>query len=139
MITRRRLDIWEAYHQSFASLEEQGKVRRPIIPKNCMHNAHMYYLLLPNLEQRTTFIDSLKMQGIGAVFHYIPLHDSPMGKKHGRISGDLKNTQKFSERLVRLPLWLGMEGDHVDVIRQIVVALSATGCGSRSSEHYDAR
>jgi dTDP-4-amino-4,6-dideoxygalactose transaminase len=138
VITRRRLDIWEAYHQSFASLEEQGKVRRPIIPKNCMHNAHMYYLLLPDLDQRTTFIESLKMQGIGAVFHYIPLHDSPMGKKYGRTSGDLKNTQELSERLVRLPLWLGMEGDLDEVIRQIIAALSATVCGSRSSEHYDA-
>ena len=132
VITRRRLDIWEAYHQSFASLEEQGKVRRPIIPKNCLHNAHMYYLLLPDLEQRTTFIESLKMQGIGAVFHYIPLHDSPMGKKYGRTSGDLKNTQELSERLVRLPLWLGMEGDLDEVIRQIIAALSATVCGSRS-------
>jgi dTDP-4-amino-4,6-dideoxygalactose transaminase len=132
VITRRRLDIWEAYHQSFASLEEQGKVRRPIIPKNCMHNAHMYYLLLPDLDQRTTFIESLKMQGIGAVFHYIPLHDSPMGKKYGRTSGDLKNTQELSERLVRLPLWLGMEGDLDEVIRQIIAALSATVCGSRS-------
>jgi dTDP-4-amino-4,6-dideoxygalactose transaminase len=139
VITQRRLDIWNTYHQWFASLEEQGKIRRPVIPPDCKHNAHMYYLLLPDLEQRTTFIEALKVQGIGAVFHYIPLHDSPMGMKHGRTSGDLKNTQELSERLVRLPLWLGMEGELVDVIRQIVVALSATVCGSRSSEHYDAR
>jgi len=139
VITQRRLDIWNTYHQWFASLEEQGNVRRPVIPPDSKHNAHMYYLLLPDLEQRTTFIEALKVQGIGAVFHYVPLHDSPMGMKHGRTSGDLKNTQELSERLVRLPLWLGMEGELVDVIRQIVVALSATVCGSSSSEHYDAR
>jgi dTDP-4-amino-4,6-dideoxygalactose transaminase len=122
-ITQRRLDIWNTYHQWFASLEEQGKVRRPVIPPDCKHNAHMYYLLLPNLKQRTAFIESLKEQGIGAVFHYIPLHDSPMGKKYGRTSGDLQNTVELSERLVRLPFWLGMEEDLVDVIRQIVDAL----------------
>ncbi len=122
-ITQRRMDIWNTYHKWFASLEEQGKVRRPIIPRDCKHNAHMYYLLLPDLEQRTAFIESLKEQGIGAVFHYIPLHDSPMGKKYGRTSGDLQNTVELSERLVRLPFWLGMEEDLVDVIRQIVDAL----------------
>ena len=122
-ITQRRLDLWNTYHQWFASLEEQGKVRRPVIPPDCKHNAHMYYLLLPNLKQRTAFIESLREQDIGAVFHYIPLHDSPMGKKYGRTSGDLKNTVELSERLVRLPFWLGMEDDIVDVIRLIVDAL----------------
>ena len=63
------------------------------------------------------------MQGIGAVFHYIPLHDSPMGKKHGRTSGDLKNTRELSERLVRLPLWLGMEDDLAWVIQKIIDAI----------------
>ena len=121
-ITQRRLDIWDTYHQWFASLEDQGKIRRPVIPPDCKHNAHMYYLLLPDLERRTAFIEALKVQGIGAVFHYIPLHDSPMGKKHGRTSGDLNNTNELSERLVRLPLWLGMEDDLVEVIQQIVHA-----------------
>ncbi|MGB5443540.1 MAG: dTDP-4-amino-4,6-dideoxygalactose transaminase [Gammaproteobacteria bacterium] len=121
-ITQRRLDIWDTYHQWFASLEDQGKIRRPVIPPDCKHNAHMYYLLLPDLERRTAFIEALKVQGIGAVFHYIPLHDSPMGKKHGRTSGDLDNTNELSERLVRLPLWLGMEDDLVEVIQQIVHA-----------------
>ena len=119
-ITTRRLGIWNIYHQWFASLEEQGKVRRPVIPSDCKHNAHMYYLLLPDLEQRTAFIASLKEQCIGAVFHYVPLHDSPMGKKYGRISGDLKNTEELSERLVRLPLWLGMEEELVGVIQLII-------------------
>jgi dTDP-4-amino-4,6-dideoxygalactose transaminase len=118
-ITQRRLNIWNTYHQWFASLEEQSKLRRPVIPSDCKHNAHMYYLLLPDLKQRTAFIRSLKTQGIGAVFHYVPLHDSPMGEKHGRISGDLKNTRELSDRLVRLPLWLGLEDELTGVIQQI--------------------
>jgi dTDP-4-amino-4,6-dideoxygalactose transaminase len=119
-INRRRLDIWDIYHRELSSLEEHGKVRRPIIPPECQHNAHMYYLLLPDLEQRTGFIESLRDQGIGTVFHYIPLHDSPMGKKYGRVSGELTNTRELSERLVRLPLWLGIEDDLERVIGQIV-------------------
>jgi dTDP-4-amino-4,6-dideoxygalactose transaminase len=119
-INQRRLDIWDIYHRELASLEEHGKVRRPVIPPECQHNAHMYYLLLPDLEQRTSFIESLRDQGIGTVFHYIPLHDSPMGKKYGRVSGELTNTRELSERLVRLPLWLGIEDDLERVIGQIV-------------------
>jgi dTDP-4-amino-4,6-dideoxygalactose transaminase len=119
-INRRRLDIWDIYHRELSSLEEHRKVRRPIIPPECQHNAHMYYLLLPDLEQRTGFIESLRDQGIGTVFHYIPLHDSPMGKKYGRVSGELTNTRELSERLVRLPLWLGIEDDLERVIGQIV-------------------
>lgn len=118
-ITQRRLNIWNTYHQWFASLEEQGKLRRPVIPTDCKHNAHMYYLLLPDLEHRRGFIESLKARGIGVVFHYIPLHDSPMGMKYGRASGDLKNTQELSNRLVRLPLWLGLEDELTGVIQQI--------------------
>jgi dTDP-4-amino-4,6-dideoxygalactose transaminase len=118
-ITQRRLNIWNTYHQWFASLEEQGKLRRPIIPSDRKHNAHMYYLLLPDLEHRRAFIKSLKALGIGAVFHYVPLHDSPMGMKYGRASGDLKNTQELSNRLVRLPLWLGLEDELTGVIQQI--------------------
>ena len=75
-ITRRRLDIWNTYHQWFATLEQQGKVRRPVIPTDCSHNAHMYYLLLPDLHKRAAFIQQLKENDIGAVFHYIPLHES---------------------------------------------------------------
>lgn len=122
-ITQRRLAIWNTYHQWLASLEEKGKIRRPVIPNDCKHNAHMYYLLLPSLELRTDFIDSLKEEGISAVFHYVPLHDSPMGKKYGRTSGDLTNTRELSERLVRLPLWLGIEEVLVDVIRKVVDAV----------------
>lgn len=107
-ITHKRLEIWGQYHQAFAELEAQGKVRRPIIPPECQHNAHMYYLLLPDLASRTAVIEQLKQHGINSVFHYVPLHSSPAGRKYGRIHGNLSCTDKLSDRLLRLPLWVGM-------------------------------
>lgn len=107
-ITRRRLDIWNLYHKGLESLEEAGRLRRPNIPLNCQHNAHMYYVLLDSLETRTNVIQWLKQQGIYSVFHYVPLHSAPAGKKHGRMSGELRNTEELSDRLLRLPLWIGM-------------------------------
>lgn len=121
-ITKRRLDIWDTYHQWFAPIEQQGFVRRPIVPAECKQNAHMYYLLLPNLEKRTTFIEKLKGKSIGAVFHYVPLDTAPMGKKHGRAAGELASTHDLSNRLVRLPMWLGLEDNLVDVIQQVIAA-----------------
>jgi dTDP-4-amino-4,6-dideoxygalactose transaminase len=122
-IMQRRLDIWNTYHRGLSSLEERGKVRRPVIPPECQHNAHMYYLLLPNLEQRTAFIEAMKARDINPVFHYVPLHDSPMGLKYGRTSGDLSATRDLSERLVRLPLWLGIESEMERIIEQVVAAV----------------
>jgi len=118
-ITRRRLDIWNAYHAAFEHLESQGKIRRPIVPEDCKHNAHMYYLLLPDPDGRTAFIKYLRKNDIQVVFHYIPLHSSPMGKKLGRVNGELSNTDELSNRLVRLPLWLGLETQQTSVIRRI--------------------
>lgn len=122
-ITKRRLDIWDTYHPNFEALEQQGKVRRPIIPAGCNHNAHMYYLLLPDLDRRTSFIAALKQHGIWVVFHYVPLDSSPMGEKYGRKSGALTQTQQLSDRLVRLPLWLGLEEYQSNVIQHIVAEL----------------
>lgn len=122
-ITKRRLDIWSNYHQWFASLEKAGKVQRPTLPRECVHNAHMYYLLLPSLAQRTAFIDRLKSKGILTVFHYIPLHSSPRGKAVGRTAGDMTNTDSISDRLVRLPLWLGLEEHLAEVIAEVVAAI----------------
>ncbi len=119
VITQKRIDIWQQYHQAFASLEAQGKVRRPIIPDACQHNAHIYYLLLPNLDARNALIEKLKACGINAVFHYVPLHLSPAGRKYGK-HGDLLLTQDLSERLVRLPLWVGMEESVEYVIQQVI-------------------
>ncbi len=122
-ITRQRIGLWNNYHQWLASPEEEGWLRRPIIPAHCAHNAHMYYLLLPDLEARTRFIERLKQSDIHAVFHYVPLHSAPAGQRFGRAHGDLPITNDLSNRLVRLPLWLGLESHQADVIRHILEAL----------------
>ncbi len=114
-ITRRRLDIWNEYHRAFEQLELQAKISRPGIPSGCVHNAHMYYLLLPDLASRSTLISKLAESNIRAVFHYVPLHSSPMGIKTGRANTDLLRTEDLSERIVRLPLWLGIE-EHLPAV-----------------------
>lgn len=114
-ITNRRLDLWQRYHLAFAQFEHDGLVRRPVVPEHCQHNAHMYYLLLPNLDKRTCFIEALKARGVGAVFHYIPLHSAPAGKAYGRVHGEMCHTNSLSDRLVRLPLWVGLE-EYIDSV-----------------------
>jgi len=124
-ITQRRIDIWNKYHPAFADLEGNKKLRRPIIPENCHHNAHMYYLLLPNLAKRTEIMAKLKQEEIHTVFHYVPLHSSPLGIDQSRASGDLNETNRLSDCLVRLPFWLGIER-HMDfLIPQLQKAISA--------------
>ena len=113
VITQQRLEVWNAYHEAFAELESKERLRRPFVPKECQHNGHLYYLLLRDLKDRTQFIETLKDQGINCVFHYVPLHSSPAGKKYGRVSGNLSITESISERLVRLPMWVGLEQEQV--------------------------
>jgi dTDP-4-amino-4,6-dideoxygalactose transaminase len=122
-ITRRRLELWNAYHQAFAALEAEGRLRRPIVPAHCEHNAHMYYLLLPSLEHRTALIDRLRQAGIHTVFHYIPLHSAPAGLRHGWAHGHLAVTAAMSDRLVRLPLWVGLAERQDEVILAVTKAL----------------
>ena len=114
-INQRRIDIWDRYHAWAQAHEATGRLRRPVVPAHCEHNAHMYYLLLPDLQARTNFIARMKEAGVGTVFHYVPLHTSPAGLRHGRAVGNLDNTLSVSERLVRLPLWIGVE-THFDRI-----------------------
>lgn len=116
MINDRRLEIWNWYHREFEVLESRGILERPFIPVECKHNAHMYYLKLKNLEQRQRFIEFLKTEGVQAVFHYVPLHSSEAGRRFGRFHGEDKFTTKESERLVRLPLWYGVENVDVEKI-----------------------
>ena len=123
-ITHRRLALWATYNAGLLTLEQQGLLRRPIIPENCRHNAHMYYILLPSLEKRIALISHLKSKGIQAVFHYVPLHDSVMGRKHGRSSGELEQTKNLAGRLLRLPLWLDMEDHQERIIREIYAGLA---------------
>jgi dTDP-4-amino-4,6-dideoxygalactose transaminase len=122
-ISARRLAIWDRYHAAFAPLAASGAVRRPIVPADCTPNGHLYYLLLPSLAARTAFIDRLRSRDIQAVFHFVPLHSAPFGRQVARASGDLSITDDISDRLVRLPLWLGLE-EHLDrVIREVIAAV----------------
>lgn len=115
-ITQRRMNIWNTYHQALESLEKNGVMRRPIIPEGCQHNAHMYYILLNSLEQRNALIKQFKARDIHPTFHYIPLHSSPAGKKYARANGTMKHTEDLSDRLLRLPLWVGLESHQHEVI-----------------------
>ena len=118
-ITLNRLRAWEKYHQAFVEIEAKGFVRRPYIPENCSNNAHMYYLIFNSLEKRTKFIEELANNSIGAVFHYVPLHDSPMGKKYNK-GLSLKITTKISNTLVRLPLWVGIDPYQDEIIEKVI-------------------
>ena len=125
-ITARRLAIWERYHQWAAPHEKAGRLRRPVVPADCEHNAHMYYMLLPDLETRTRFIAEMKARGVQTVFHYIPLHSAPAGLQTARTHGQLHNTDALSERLVRMPLWIGVEEHLPDILAAADQALGAS-------------
>ncbi len=119
-ITKKRIRIWRKYHKAFAELEERGFLRRPIIPETCEHNAHMYYILVKNLKVRTELLEFLQKKNILSVFHYIPLHSSPAGKKYGRKHGSMKVTNDISDRLTRLPLFYDLTTQEIDhVIKSI--------------------
>ncbi len=107
-ITRVRRTLWDSYHDAFSSAEDEGLLRRPIVPDDVEHNAHMYYLLLRSRRARDHLIEQLAERQINAVFHYVPLHSSPAGRRYGRAHGSLSVTDEMSGRLVRLPLWGGM-------------------------------
>ncbi len=115
-ITERRRAIWEQYHEGLEVLEDEGLLSRPTVPDGCRHSGHLYYFLAPSAEQRTTMLAGLRRQDIGAVFHYVPLHDSPGGRRYGRTDGSLEVTNDASRRLVRLPLWAGMSSLDVERI-----------------------
>lgn len=110
-ITNGRLAIWDNYHAALSGLELQGALRRPIVPQYCQHNAHMYYVLLAHGVDRQFVLEELKAHAIYAVFHYVPLHSSPAGRRLGRAQGAMEVTDEYSERLLRLPMWLGLSSD----------------------------
>jgi dTDP-4-amino-4,6-dideoxygalactose transaminase len=118
-ITNMRLNIWQQYNDALAPLEAKGVLRRPIVPVDCQHNAHMYYILLDALKMRTELIDYLKVVGVNAVFHYVPLHCAPYGSKYPPRCGRLKITEQLSDRLLRLPLWIGVERNVQNVSESI--------------------
>jgi dTDP-4-amino-4,6-dideoxygalactose transaminase len=119
-ITTMRLKIWQRYHDLLEPLEQKGLLRRPFIPADCRHNAHMYYILLSPQLNRQMVLAELKKNGISAVFHYVPLHSSPGGKRFGRVHGELKNTTNIAERLIRLPVWIGLTHEQQERITDVL-------------------
>lgn len=104
-ITQSRLDVWDFYHSAFRPLEAAEQLRRPVVPAECGHNAHMYYLIMPTHELRDQAMEALKELNINAIFHYVPLHSSPGGMRYTRAHGPMDVTDSLSGRLLRLPLW----------------------------------
>jgi dTDP-4-amino-4,6-dideoxygalactose transaminase len=126
-ITERRLGVWDQYHRACEGMERAGLVRRPIVPDDCQHNAHIYYLLFSDEGTRSVVLSALNRAGIQAVFHYVPLHSSIAGRAYGRAGGGLPVTERVAGRLLRLPLWAGMGDTHVSaVVEHISRALPET-------------
>jgi dTDP-4-amino-4,6-dideoxygalactose transaminase len=119
-ITQKRLDSWIRYHELLEPLEKAGKLRRPIVPSGCEHNAHMYYILLNSLAQREQTLKKLEAKGVNAVFHYVPLHSSPAGKKYGRLFAKAPDTKNISERILRLPLFIGLTAREQNTITELL-------------------
>ena len=119
-INDARLAVWKRYCEALKPFADAGRIEIPYVPEGCVHNAHMFYLKCHDLDERTRFIAYMKDQGIGCVFHYIPLHSSPAGLKFGRFDEKDAMTTKESDRLVRLPLWYGMTAADVDAVTKAV-------------------
>lgn len=115
-IFQNRMDTWNYYYQALKPLAEKKLIELPYIPQDCTHNAHMFWIKLNDIQQRSDFIAHMKNNEIGCVFHYIPLHTAPAGCKYGRFSGEDIYTTKESERLARLPLWYGMTEEICNIV-----------------------
>jgi dTDP-4-amino-4,6-dideoxygalactose transaminase len=121
-ITMRRLEVWNRYLAAAPAIEALG-LRMPVIPPECEHNAHLFYVLLPSAAPRNEILADLNARGVNAVFHYVPLHSSPAGRGFGRTAGPMLVTDACSARLIRLPLWVGMPEE---ASREVVAQLRAT-------------
>ncbi|MGI6736213.1 MAG: dTDP-4-amino-4,6-dideoxygalactose transaminase [Anaerovoracaceae bacterium] len=115
-----RLAAWRRYYDGFRDLQEEGCVGLPVIPDECRHNAHMFYLKVRDLEERGQLIRHLKDRGIAAVFHYVPLHSAAAGKKYGVFHGEDRYTTRESSRLLRLPMYYGLKDEEID---QVIAAV----------------
>lgn len=116
VINDNRLATWNTYHESFSVLQKKGLVELPTIPDGCLHNAHMFYLKCKDLDTRQSYIQFMKENDILCVFHYVPLHSAPAGRKFGRFSGEDKYTTQESDRLVRLPLYYNIDKNDLEKV-----------------------
>ena len=115
-INGNRIATWNRYYQELQAMAMEGKFEIPTVPKECEHNAHMFYLKCKDLKERSEFIKFMKEKELYCVFHYIPLHSAPAGEKFGRFDGEDEFTTKESERLVRLAMYYGLRKDQVDLV-----------------------
>lgn len=115
-IYESRMNAWNEYAKGLRCLEESGSIELPVVPEGCVHNAHMFYIKCANLEERSELIDYLKVRDIHTVFHYVPLHSSPAGKKYGRFNGVDEITTPDSDRLLRLPMYYELTVEAVDCV-----------------------
>jgi dTDP-4-amino-4,6-dideoxygalactose transaminase len=118
-ILNRRKAIWNFYHQAVADLEHREYLSRPIVPADCEHPAHLYYMLLPSEKIRNQVLREMHEAGIGVTHHYVPLHSSAAGKRFGVVKGSMAMTDSCSSRLLRLPLWLGVEKFQADIVGRL--------------------
>lgn len=119
-ITQDRLSTWQKYYNGLKSLEEKSLIELPTIPNDCVHNAHMFFIKVNDIETRTALIEHLKQNDINAVFHYVPLHSSPAGVKFGRFAGEDEFTTVESERLIRLPMFYGLDVSKIQYIAKVI-------------------
>ena len=123
LITDRRIELWNHYHRLLEPLEAGGYLRRPLIPDACGHNAHMYYVLLNSPKERERALAEFRRREIGVVFHYVPLHSSPGGLRFGRTAGNLPVTDSVSERLIRLPMWIGLSTAEQNSVADVLFSI----------------
>lgn len=120
MITERRRQLWQRYYEELLPLQEQGLLRLPTIPPHCQSNWHIFYILTADSETRNNMLEFLKQQGVHAVFHYVPLHTSPMGQRFGYQPGDLPVTETLANRLIRLPMFYELTEQEQQSVIQLV-------------------
>lgn len=125
-INENRLSTWNYYYENLKPLEEKGLIELPHVPDECKHNAHMFYIKLKDLDERTKFIETARKNDVGCVFHYVPLHSAEGGEKYGYFTGNDTYTTKESERLVRLPLYFGTKKANCDGVLNMISAMLTT-------------
>lgn len=119
-INSRRLELWQLYYEALSGLQQKGKIELPFIPKECSHNAHMFYIKARDLKERTALIEYLGEHEIKAVFHYVPLHSSAAGKKYGEFVGKDEYTTRESERLIRLPMFYSLRNEEAEYVASCI-------------------
>ena len=115
-----RMRSWNLYYEQLKPLADEGRIELPVIPEGCVHNAHMFYIKTRDLKERTDLIFYLKGKQINSVFHYIPLHSSPAGKRLGVFHGEDKYTTRESERLLRLPMYYGLGKENIECVTESI-------------------